>query len=97
MRVTGLVEAGGEPCFRDGNANGITEALSERAGSHFDSDGVAAFRMAGSFAAPLTETLEFIKRKIVTGEMQQAVEQHGAMAGGEHETVTIKPVRDLWD
>lgn len=41
----------------------------------------------------LTEVLQLRHRQIVTGEVQQAVNQHGAVAVGQYETVTIGPGR----
>ena len=70
-----------------------SETLPQRSGGDFDARRVTALRMPRGLASPLAEALQLIKRKIVAGEMQQAVEQHGAVAGGEHEAVAIEPVR----
>ena len=43
----------------------------------------------------LTEVFQFFHRQIVTGEVQQAVDQHGAVAVGQHEAVTVSPGRIL--
>ena len=58
-------------------------------------DRVPALGMARGFAAPLAEALQFFKRKIVAGEMKQAVEQHRPVSGGKHEAVAVEPVRIL--
>ena len=91
--VAGFVEAGGEPRFGYGKTDGISEALAERAGGNFNTDGMAAFGMAGSFATPLTEMFQLIERQIVTSEVQQAIEEHGAVASRKHKAVAIKPSR----
>ena len=93
MVEAGLVEARGEPGFSDSHTDRVTKALAERTGGDFDADGVAAFGMAGSFAAPLAEALEFIEREIIAGKMEQAVEQHGAVTRGENEAITVRPMR----
>ncbi len=91
--VVGFVEARGEPLFRDRHADGVAEALTEGAGGHFDARCVAALGMAGRHAVPLAKALQFRERQRVAREVKQAVEQHGAVAGGEHEAVAIGPVR----
>ena len=95
MRVPGPVEARGQPRFRDGHADAVAETLAQRAGGDFHAGGVPALGMARRFAAQLAEALQLIERQIVAGQMQQAVQQHGAVAGGEDEAVAIEPVRIL--
>jgi hypothetical protein len=51
--------------------------------------------MARRLAAQLAEALQLIERQVVAGQMQQAVEQHGAVAGGKDEAVAIEPARIL--
>jgi hypothetical protein len=47
--------------------------------------------MAGSLAPPLAEVFYLFQGEIIAGEVEEAVEKHGAMAGGEDETVTVEP------
>ncbi len=43
----------------------------------------------------LAETLQLIDRHVrIAGEIEQRIEQHRAMAGRQHETVAVGPVRD---
>ncbi len=49
--------------------------------------------MPGRPAAPLAERLEVVERQVVARQVQQAVEQHAAVAGREHEAVPVGPVR----
>ena len=54
----------------------------------------AEFRVAGGGGMELAEALQRVDAHAgMAGEMQQGIEQHGAMAGGEHETVAVGPVR----
>src|ERR1700681_4272024 len=51
--------------------------------------------MAGRARAPLAELLEVLEPKLVAAEMEQRVLQHARMAGAEHESVAIRPLRVL--
>ena len=75
------------------HADGVAEPLAERSRRRLDPGGVAEFRMAGRAAAELAEVLQLLHRHVlIAGEIQQGVEQHGAVPGGEHETVAVRPV-----
>ena len=73
------------------HADGVGEALPQRSGGDFDAGRVAALGVAGREAAPLPELLDVVQRQVVTGQVQQRVQQHRAMAGGEHEAVAVGP------
>ena len=79
--------------FSQGHADGVGDALAERAGGGFHARGDAVFRVAGGLAVQLAEILQFRHRQVVAGEVQQRVDQHRAVAVGQHETVTIRPAR----
>src|SRR5215470_2197718 len=49
--------------------------------------------MSWRLAAPLAEALDLLERKVITRQMQQAVQQCRAMPRGQHEAVAIGPVR----
>ncbi|MNC41633.1 hypothetical protein D3C75_904070 [compost metagenome] len=70
-----------------------TDTLSQRTSGSINTCGVAELRMAWSQAAPLAELLQFFHRQIVAAQVQQAVQQHGAMSGGQYKTVTVNPSR----
>ena len=73
-------------------ADGGCEPLSERSGGDFDALRMAEFRVARRFRAHLAEILQIIKRHaLCAGEVQKRIEQHGAVTGGEDETITIRP------
>jgi hypothetical protein len=48
----------------------------------------------GRLAAELAEVLQVRRGQVVAGQVQQRVEQHRAVAVGEHETVAVGPLRD---
>jgi len=90
--VAGAVEAGGQVGLGDGHAHAVGEALPQRAGGGLHAGREAVFGMAWSAAAPLPEVHELLQGEVVAGEVQQAVEQHGAVTGREDEAVPIGPV-----
>jgi hypothetical protein len=49
--------------------------------------------MAGGSAAELSELLDVVKRKVIAGEVERAVEEHRAASGREHETIAPIPTR----
>jgi len=93
---TVAVEFGGQQLFGERQADGVGQALAERSGTGFDARGIADFRVARGHAVQLPETLELLDRQGIAGEMQQAVQQHRAVAVGEHEAVAVRPVRIDW-
>ena len=52
------------------------------------------FRVARGLRAQLAEVLDLVQRHVlVAQEIQQRIQQHGAVAGGEDEAVAVGPVR----
>ena len=92
-RVTGAVVAHGELDFADGHADRIGHTLSQRPRGDLDARSVPAFRMPRRFAVPLTELPNVLERKRVTGQIQETVEQRRAVAGRQHKTIAIDPIR----
>src|SRR5512140_1973135 len=86
------VIAGGQKSLGDGHPNPVAKSLSQRSGGYFDSRGDPALRMTRGFTAPLTKLLDLVKRKIVTGEMQQTVKKHRTMPGRKNEAVPVEPI-----
>ena len=82
--------------LRHRHAHRHPEPLTQRAGGDLDSRRQANFRMPRRLAVPLTKALDLAERQIVAGEMEQRVEQHGAVSCGENEAVAIEPVRIRW-
>ena len=88
-----LVELGRQHLFGNSEADGVGDALTERAGGRLDAGCVADFRVAGGTRAELAEILQIVDRQVVAGQVQQRVDQHRAMAVGKHETVAVRPFR----
>ena len=91
--MAGAVEFRGQHFFCQRHAHGIGDALAQRAGGGFYAGGDAHFGVTGGFAVQLAEVFQLAHRQVVTGEVQQRINQHGAVAVGQHEAVTIGPVR----
>ena len=87
------VIARGEVRFGDRHADGVGETLTERAGGDFDARRMFALRVAGRLAAPLPKKLDVVEGEVVTGDVQQAIKQSRAVAGGEDEAVAVGPRR----
>ena len=86
-------EAGAQMTLRQRHADRVGEALAERPGGGLDAGRMAVLGMAGGARAELAEALELLDLHLrIAGQMEQRVEQHRAMAGGQHEAVAIGPV-----
>ena len=78
----------------DCHADSGRDALAERTGRRLDPWSVIVLRMPGGDAAKLPEVLQLLDRHLrIAGEIEQRVEQHGAVAGRKHEAVAVGPVR----
>jgi hypothetical protein len=83
---------GGEVLLSRGDADGHTKALAEGTGGDFDAWGLTVLRVSRGVGAPLAELLKLRHGKVVTGEMERAVEQCGGVAVREDEAVTVDPL-----
>ena len=55
---------------------------------------LAELRMAGGRGVELAEALDLLDaHAVVAGEVEQRIEQHGAVAGRQHEAVAVRPAR----
>ena len=69
-------------------------ALPQRSGGGLDARRMAVFGMTGCLRSPLPECPEFVRcHALVARQVQQRIQQHRAMAGGQHETVAVRPRR----
>ncbi len=75
------------------HAHAVAEALAKRPGRHLDAGCEAALGVPGRDASPLAELLDLLQRQIVPGQMEQAVQQHRAVAGGQDKAVAVEPRR----
>jgi len=83
----------GEEALGERHADRVGEPLTQWAGGRLDAGRVAVLGVAGRAAAPLPERLEIVEAQVVSGEVQQGVQQHARVAGGEHEPVAVRPRR----
>ena len=74
------------------HAHGIGNALPQRAGGGFNTRGVAVFGVAGGFAVQLTEVFDVVDADVIAGQVQQGVDQHGAVTVGQHKAVAVGKV-----
>ena len=83
----------GEVALGDRHADGVREPLAEGPGRRLDARGEPVLGMPRRLRAPLPEALELLERERVAGEMEERVEEHRAVAGGEDEPVAVGPGR----
>ncbi len=91
--VAGTVELPRHDLLRHGETDSVGKALTERTGGGLDAGGVAELRVARGLAVQLAEVLQVIDGQVVTGKVQQRVDQHRAVAVGQHEAVAVGPLR----
>ena len=73
--------------------HGIAQALAEGAGGRLDAAGRVVFGVARRGAAELTEIADLVQGDLlVAGQVEQGIEQHGAVAGGQNEAVAVRPI-----
>ena len=88
-----VAKTGGKMRFGERHADGVGEALAERTGGRLHRRSVAVFGMAGGLRTELAEVFQLFKgHALVAEEETERVEQHRAVAGGEHEPVAVRPV-----
>ncbi len=85
------IELGGQHFLRQRHADRIGQPLAEGAGGGLDARRVAVLRVTRRLAVQLAEILQLLHRQVVAGEVQQGVEQHGAVAVGQHKAVPVGP------
>ncbi len=87
-------EAGGQHPLRERHADGIGEALAQRAGRRLHTIGVSDLRMPRRAALQLPEVFDVVDSdRPVARQIKQRVEQHRPVAGRQYEPVAIRPVR----
>ena len=86
------VEMRGQVGLGQRHAHGVADALAQGTGGGFDAGGVAVLGMAGGEGAELAELLQVLNGQAKAKKMQQGVQQHGAVAGGQHEAVAVVPL-----
>ena len=86
------VELRGEAALGDGHADGVGHALAQRTGGRLHARRHAELGMTGRARAPLAEVLQLLEREVVAGQVEERVEEHRGVPGGEHEAVAVRPV-----
>ncbi len=86
------VELLGQQLLGQRHAHRVGDALSQRAGGGLNTRRDADFGVTSGLAVQLAEVLELAHRQFVAGEVQQRIDQHRAMAIGEHETIAVEPL-----
>ena len=91
--VPGPVEFGRQQLLGQCHAHGIRDALAQRSGGGFHARCHTELRVPRRLAVQLAELLQVFHRQVVAGQMQQRIQQHGAVAIGQHEAVAVRPMR----
>src|SRR5690349_10994446 len=91
--VLGSVETRRRHFAGDGDADCVTDALTERTGCAFDPRRLSKFRMTGSPGMQLPETLNLRHWQIVAAHVQPRVKKHRPVTGREHEIIAANPPR----
>ena len=86
------VELRRQVLFGHGHAHRVGDALAQGAGGGLDAAGVAVLGMAGGQGAELAELLEVVDLQAVAEQVQQAIQQHGAVTGGQHKAIPVGPL-----
>ena len=89
--MTRPVEIRGEVQPRDSHAHPVAEALSERPCGRLNAFDEQVLGVARRLTAPLPEILDVVEGQAVSGQMEEAVEEHAAVACREYEAVTVRP------
>jgi len=90
-RVAVAVELGRQGALGDGHADGVGEPLTERTGGRLHARCVTDLGMPGGHGMQLPEAFDLLQGQIVAAQVQQGIEQHGAVPVGEHEAIAIRP------
>ena len=77
----------------DRHTDGGGKSAAQGSGGDINTGGVTVFGMTGGLGAELTEVLQIVHGQAIAEQVQQAVHQHGAVAGREDEAVAVGPLR----
>ena len=75
----------------DRDSDRVAEPLSQRSRGCLDPWRRPIFRMSGRLRAQRSEPLEVLEAEVVAGQVQQGVQEHRPVAGGQDETVPVRP------
>lgn len=91
--VSGTVEPRPEMGLRNGRPDRVRDTLAERPSRRLNADGHVAFRMARRSTTPLTKRFDVVQRQVVARQVEERIQEHGAVPGREHEAITVWPAR----
>ena len=89
--VSGPVVAMGQPALRQRHPDGVGDTLSEGSGRGLHAGGVPVLGVARCPAAPLPKLADVVQREVIAGQVEEAVDEHGGVAGRENEAVAVDP------
>ena len=90
-----LAELGRQHLLGERHADRGRDALAERARRGLDAVGAEILGVPRRQRIDLAELLDLVQRHLgIAGQMKQRIEQHRAVAGGEHEAVAVGPGRN---
>mmetsp|Transcript_23944 Transcript_23944/g.33622 ORF Transcript_23944/g.33622 Transcript_23944/m.33622 type:complete len:524 (-) Transcript_23944:156-1727(-) len=82
--------------FGGGETNGVGNTLSKRTGGALNSGGVVfgvgEFGVTRGHGVVLTEVLEFLHGKIVSGKVEPRVDEHRSVSSRKDEAITVNPL-----
>ncbi len=93
--IVRTVENAGQMLLGSSHADSHGETGAQRSCGGFDTDGVTVLGMTRCERAELAELHQVLLLQTKLEKVQQRVEQHGAVAAGENETIPILPGRIL--
>jgi hypothetical protein len=77
----------------DGHADGVAEALPERAGGGLDAGRVPVLRVTRCLRAPLPQRAQVVQVQAVAGEVELDVERQAGVPAGQDKAVAAGPQR----
>ena len=93
--VVGVVDGLGH-LLGGGETDGVGNTLSEGTGGALDAGGVVLgvgeLGVTGGHGVVLTEVLELIDGEVEASKVEPGVKEHGSVAGGKDEAVTVDPL-----
>ena len=72
------------------HADAVGEPLAERPRCDLDAGREHVLRVAGSLRLPLAEALQFFEREVIARQVEERVDEHRAVPGGEQEAVAVR-------
>ncbi len=90
--VGAAVELGTQGTLGQCHAYRVGDALPQRTGGGLNARGITIFRVTRGLRVQLTEVFQISHRQVVAGQVEERIGQHGTVAIGEDETVTVVPI-----